>query len=333
MLSWRDKVADKLSRLLADPPSSPSPPAAGFSPIADHESQAVYFSSEESTHSKKSTFSSYISSVLRASSGGDVGKPNSPACSHSRRLLPSLSLPSRWKSSGITWKDRPLDCGGDCRTESETDETVEIFKENLEHVSERNINSSNGIKEATASRDSKEYLSYLSEKSAFISADLFEFFQSSLPNIVKGCQWILLYRAVRGNMGYHFAHLSVGALISQIAGDMQGAIFGGLLECPLKPTAKRKYQGTIQTFVFTTIYGDPRLFRATGSNRYYYLCLNDLLAFGGGGSFALCLDEDLLHGTSGASETFENSCLAHNAEFELQNVELWGFAHSSQYHT
>jgi len=25
-------------------------------------------------------------------------------------------------------------------------------------------------------------------------------------------------------------------------GDMQGAVFGGLLECPLKPTAKRKYQ-------------------------------------------------------------------------------------------
>ena len=30
-----------------------------------------------------------------------------------------------------------------------------------------------------------------------------------------------------------------------------------------------------------------------GANRYYYLCLNDLLAFGGGGNFALCLDGDL----------------------------------------
>lgn len=28
----------------------------------------------------------------------------------------------------------------------------------------------------------------------------------------------------------------------QITGDKQGAVFGGLLECPLKPTAKRKYQ-------------------------------------------------------------------------------------------
>lgn len=28
----------------------------------------------------------------------------------------------------------------------------------------------------------------------------------------------------------------------KIAGDRQGAVFGGLLEGPLKPTAKRKYQ-------------------------------------------------------------------------------------------
>ncbi|KAG1354019.1 oxidation resistance protein 1 [Cocos nucifera] len=336
MLSWRDKLADKLSRLLADSPSSPSSPAAGFSPIADHESQAVYFSSEESTHPKKSSFSSYISSLLHPSSCVDVDKPKSPAHLHSRRLLPSISLPSRWKSSGFTWKNRPLDCSEDCISESETDETVDIFKENLEHVSERNINSSNGIIEAQASCDSEEYLSYLSEKSAFISADLFEFFQSSLPNIVKGCQWVLLYSTWKHGISLHtLMHRSVNlpGPCLLIVGDMQGAIFGGLLDSPLRPTAKRKYQGTIQTFVFTTIYGDPRLFRATGSNRYYYLCLNDLLAFGGGGSFALCLDEDLLHGTSGPSETFGNSCLAHGAEFELKNVELWGFAHSSQYHT
>ena len=30
-----------------------------------------------------------------------------------------------------------------------------------------------------------------------------------------------------------------------------------------------------------------------GANRYYYMCMNEFLAFGGGGSFALCLDEDL----------------------------------------
>ncbi|KAL4581145.1 hypothetical protein LXL04_017354 [Taraxacum kok-saghyz] len=51
--------------------------------------------------------------------------------------------------------------------------------------------------------------------------------------------------------------------------------------------------GTYETFVFTTLYGPPRLFRPTGANRYFYMCLNDMLAIGGGGNFALCLDEDL----------------------------------------
>ncbi|XP_016177052.1 oxidation resistance protein 1 isoform X3 [Arachis ipaensis] len=114
-----------------------------------------------------------------------------------------------------------------------------------------------------------------------------------------------------------------------IVGDRQGAVFGGLLDCPLKPTAKRKYQGTNQTFVFTTIYGEPRLFRPTGANRYYYMCLNDLLALGGGGNYALCLHEDLLTGTSGTCDTFGNKCLAHSPEFDLKDVELWGFTHDS----
>lgn len=116
-----------------------------------------------------------------------------------------------------------------------------------------------------------------------------------------------------------------------IIGDMQGAIFGGLMDAPPKITSRRKYQGTSQTFVFTTIYGEPRLFRPTGANRYYYMCVNDMLGFGGGTSFALCLEEDLLHGSSGPCETFGNLCLAHSPEFEVKNVELWSFTHSSQY--
>ncbi|KAI4373875.1 hypothetical protein MLD38_011940 [Melastoma candidum] len=65
--------------------------------------------------------------------------------------------------------------------------------------------------------------------------------------------------------------------------------------------------------------------------RYFYMCLNDLLAIGGGGNFALRLDGDLLSGTSGLCETFGNSCLAHSMDFELKNVELWGFIHSSSH--
>ncbi|KAM7485416.1 hypothetical protein LguiA_001425 [Lonicera macranthoides] len=188
--------------------------------------------------------------------------------------------------------------------------------------------------DATDGHSFEKSMPNLTDDSLFISYDLYEFFQSSLPNIVKGCQWVLLYSTRKHGISLRTlirrsADLSGPCLL--ITGDKQGAVFGGMLDCPLKPTAKRKYQGTNQSFVFTTIYGEPRLFRPTGANRYFYMCLNDLLALGGGGSFALCMDGDLLTGSSGASETFGNLCLAHNQEFELKNVELWGFTHSSQY--
>ncbi|KAJ0241754.1 hypothetical protein HA466_0211330 [Hirschfeldia incana] len=174
----------------------------------------------------------------------------------------------------------------------------------------------------------------LTESSAFISPNLSEFLHACLPNIVRGCKWVLVYSTLKHGISLRTllrksAELPGPCLL--VAGDKQGVVFGALLECPLTTTPKRKYQGTSQTFLFTTVYGQPRIFRPTGANRYYYMCMNEFLAFGGGGSFALCLDEDLLKATSGPSETFGNECLASSTEFELKNVELWGFAHASQY--
>ncbi|KAJ4896919.1 TLD-domain containing nucleolar protein [Raphanus sativus] len=179
-----------------------------------------------------------------------------------------------------------------------------------------------------------EEMKELTESSAFISPNLCEFLHACLPNIVRGCKWVLVYSTLKHGISLRTllrksAELPGPCLL--VAGDKQGAVFGALLECPLTTTPKRKYQGTSQTFLFTTIYGQPRIFRPTGANRYYYMCMNEFLAFGGGGSFALCLDEDLLKATSGPSETFGNECLASSTEFELKNVELWGFAHASQY--
>ncbi|KAJ9541682.1 hypothetical protein OSB04_028188 [Centaurea solstitialis] len=182
----------------------------------------------------------------------------------------------------------------------------------------------------------KKYIPDQNLDSVFITSELYQFFQSCLPNIVKGCRWVLLYSTVKHG-------ISLRTLIRNsydlpgpcllITGDTKGAVFGGMVNSPLTPTPQRKYQGTVQTFVFTTLYGPPTLFRPTGANRYFYMCLNDMLAFGGGGSFALRLDGELLMGTSGPCDTFGNQRLAHNDEFELKNVELWGFTHSSRYHS
>nr|CAD1836117.1 unnamed protein product [Ananas comosus var. bracteatus] len=315
MLSWKEKVAEKLSRLLADSPSSPSSPHVAGSPVAPPESQEKPFSSEEFNSTKKSSFSSYYLPFLVASNSGDGDHDvGSPSLSQDRTQFPLQSLHERWQTSNLTWKYRPPGCREECGTESESDDSIDISSENRNHDCDiRNVNGSNGSEELSTSHTSDDFHHYLTEKSIFMSGELFEFFQSSLPNIVKGCQWVLLYSTWKHGISLRTLlrkSLALQGPCLLIVGDVQGAVFGGLLDAPLRPMAKRKYQGTNQTFVFTTLYGEPRLFRATGAN-----------------SFALCLDEDLLNGSSGPCETFGNLCLAHSPEFELKNVELWGFTH------
>ena len=54
--------------------------------------------------------------------------------------------------------------------------------------------SSDVFEEAIDHRTPTKHLPNLMDESAFISPDLYEFLFSSIPNIVKGCQWVLLYR-------------------------------------------------------------------------------------------------------------------------------------------
>ncbi|XP_004497807.1 uncharacterized protein [Cicer arietinum] len=203
-----------------------------------------------------------------------------------------------------------------------------------DHASRRSGNDSKVFEEVNYEKEDtiKNPPINLIDDSCFISHELNDFFESCLPNIVKGCKRVLLYSTLKDGISLRTlirksAQLNGPALL--IVGDMQGAVFGGLLDCPLRPTTNPKYQGTYQTFVFTNVYGQPTIFRPTGANRYYYLCSNDSLALGGGGGFALYLDGDLLTGASGPCDTFGNECLAHTPEFELKNVELWGFTHAS----
>ncbi|KAE8076110.1 hypothetical protein FH972_014778 [Carpinus fangiana] len=304
MHTFKEKVSERLSRLFADSPNSA--PSSPRSPQAGPNSK------------EGKSLSSYFSYII-PSAGFDGSRSNN----HQSDLKPIQAPPVRHSNVKYKALDESLDNYVDYSPVCEKKVTPSNQEDDEEPASGRSTTGSEMFEEATHSP--QKPLSYLMDESVFISTYLYEFLLSSLPNIVKGCQWVLLYSTLKHGISLRTlirksADLSGPCLL--IVGDRQGAVFGGLLECPLKPTAKRKYQGTNQSFVFTTIYGEPRLFRPTGANRYYYLCLNDLLAFGGGGNFALCLDGDLLSGTSGPCETFGSLCLAHNQEFELKNVEV-----------
>ncbi|KAJ7979795.1 oxidation resistance protein 1-like [Quillaja saponaria] len=311
MYTLKEKVTERLSRLFADAPNSSS-------------SQARPYSEE------RKPLSSYFSYIIPP-----VSFDGSKSNKHQYDLKPCQPVAGRYGNEKYEGLDdslhRYVDCSPVCKNKDSLNN-----KDDEDQASRRSTSSSEVFEEASEQHSPRKPLPNLTNDSIFISADLYEFLESSLPNIVKGCQWVLLYSTLKHGISLRTlirrsSELPGPCLL--IVGDVQGAVFGGLLECPLKPTPKRKYQGTNQTFVFTTIYGEPRLFRPTGANRYYYLCLSELLALGGGGNFALSLDGDLLTGTSGPCETFGNLCLAHSPEFELKNVELWGFTHASHYLT
>ncbi|KAL1224935.1 hypothetical protein V5N11_027436 [Cardamine amara subsp. amara] len=295
MHALKDKVSQKLSNLFADSPSQSSSPR-----YSNSDSPKARLNS-----SVGKSLSSYFSFVIPQS-----GNEDSESCP---------PLPIRTDS---------YESIDNCKNELNQGGTFISNGKNKESDKDGELRGNDNYIEGV------KQMRELIETSVFITANLCEFLQASLPNIVRGCKWILLYSTLKHGISLRTLLRKSGELPGPcllIAGDKQGAVFGALLECPLRPTPKRKYQGTSQTFLFTTIYGEPRIFRPTGANRYYLMCMNEFLAFGGGGNFALCLDEDLLKATSGPSETFGNECLASSTEFELKNVELWGFAHVSQY--
>ncbi|WVZ81919.1 hypothetical protein U9M48_029245 [Paspalum notatum var. saurae] len=174
----------------------------------------------------------------------------------------------------------------------------------------------------------------MSEPSILLSEMMRAVLYTSLPILVQGRNWMLVYSTWRHGISlstlYRRSRLCAGYSLL-IVGDRRGAVFGGLVEAPLQPIIKKKYQGTKDCFVFTNVDGRPVICRPTGANNYFTFCSTDYLAMGGGGHFALYLDGDLLTGSSSTSETFNNPCLSHTPEFKIKDVELWGFVNASKY--
>lgn len=74
------------------------------------------------------------------------------------------------------------------------EETFGTPKENGDHSSEKSTSGSDIFEDATDPPSLEKSMPKLTHESLFVSFDLYEFLQSSLPNIVKGCEWVLLYR-------------------------------------------------------------------------------------------------------------------------------------------
>ncbi|GER50383.1 TLD-domain containing nucleolar protein [Striga asiatica] len=254
----RDRVYEKVSKLFSDSQSC---------------REATDQDPEVRQHVKTEKSPSSVLSFILPSASFDWirTKAQGNEANNEPKFTDSSSF--KWKRKSFSLKNKPLD--KECHLETEPGSGTS------------SSSGSDVFEDAVAPHSFEKPVPSFLEDSLFISQDLFDFFEASLPNIGSTVRdGISLHTLVRKS-----TCLSGPCLL--ITGDKQGAVFGGLLDCPLKPTSKRRYQGTNQSFVFTTLYGEPRLFRPTGANRYFYLCLNELIALGGGANFALSLNEDL----------------------------------------
>ncbi|GAU19100.1 hypothetical protein TSUD_79220 [Trifolium subterraneum] len=158
------------------------------------------------------------------------------------------------------------------------------------------MNNIQKLKEVPVSVDLVDRLPEISEPSMLITNSLRNVVYDSLPSLIHGRKWLMLYSTWKHGISlstlYRRSLLWPGPSLL-VVGDRKGAVFGSLVEAPLRPSTKRKYQGTNSTFVFTNISGHPVIYRPTGVNRYFTLCTTDFLAIGGGGHFALYLEGDL----------------------------------------
>lgn len=185
MHSWKERVTDKLTNLFSD--SSNSPKAR--------------------SHSKDG---SYISSVLTYIRPSSESSPNK----NDKHLKPIQSLPNRWKDTDVSYQHIPLDTYDEDddtfnpREQNTTQSSVTSIKsenkevsngreENVDQGSEISTSSSEAFEDAAKPNNTMTAVIDLNIDSFFVSPELYQFLQSSIPNIVKGCQWVLLYRAVR----------------------------------------------------------------------------------------------------------------------------------------
>lgn len=164
----------------------------------------------------------------------------------------------------------------------------------------------------------------LNAASSLLAADHASALASVLPARLRVVPWQLVYSSTRDGISLNTLYRRVAKHKSTlvVVRDTGGAIFGAF--CAEAWHTHTRYFGTGESFVFQT---HPKLvaYKWTRANNYFQFGAADSIAVGGGDHFALYLDNELQYGISGPCTTFGSPCLASRDEFEIVQVEVWGF--------
>lgn len=160
-----------------------------------------------------------------------------------------------------------------------------------------------------------------------ISNESMDALVSNLPERLTASDWALLYASELHGYNLTTAYQKAqnfGPFIIVVM-DMNRYVFGAFSDEALKCGA-RQYYGGGESFIFQL---EPsfRCHRWSGGNTQFVLSTREMLAFGGGGHFALFLDAMFEQGSSEpGSTTFESyDCLSSHPRFKCCAVEIWSF--------
>lgn len=162
--------------------------------------------------------------------------------------------------------------------------------------------------------------------------------ENGLPPNVLFSKWKRVYSLQRDGDSF------VGAFMKKVQHEdrtllvvetTNHEIIGAYSNSPWKghgPSGSACFYGSAQASLFS-INKDTQeinVYKWTGKNRFIQVCdmQHKLIALGGGGKdgeFGLCVEDDFRLGSTGPCETFDNPQLCSQNQFEILNLECWGF--------
>jgi len=168
-----------------------------------------------------------------------------------------------------------------------------------------------------------------------------------LPQGIAYCKWKRYYSLARDGDSFEnclrsIEHESKTLLVVRTS---RNAVFGGFADEPWEQHVQGGacYYGGPSACLFqvvpaadaAAVADEPtkskiKHYHWTGANRYVQLCdvKNKMLAFGGGGddgAFGLCVHQDFQVGSTGPCATFANEPLCEQENFDIVDMEIYGF--------
>ncbi|GJP49401.1 hypothetical protein CLOM_g13848 [Closterium sp. NIES-68] len=161
-------------------------------------------------------------------------------------------------------------------------------------------------------------------ESLLLSPQNFMALAVTLPARLRTSPWRLLYSTARDgiSMATLFRKIKGKGACLLVVRDSHKYVFGCFTNEEWRPMDR--YYGNGECFVFQ-VQPECVAYRWARTNSYFMLSSNAMLAAGGGNHHSLLLYADLLTGASAPCDTFGSSILASSEEFEVAQVEVWGF--------